>query len=109
MEAPLELQVGDIVGTTVHVPGMNPIRPRRRRARSYGVEVRAPVELAVGRDRDRLVRRAFERLALIGWRKETRRAEQLLDGDGREPELPEPPATVSPGLQTHGLKLQTTA
>jgi hypothetical protein len=72
VEAPLELQVGDIVGMTVHVPGMNPIQATARVVHVH-TESKSGLqfELAVARDRDRLVRRAFERLALIGWRKET--------------------------------------
>ena len=72
VEAPLELHVGDIVGMTVHVPGMNPIQATARVVHVH-TESKSGLqfELAVARDRDRLVRRAFERLALIGWRKET--------------------------------------
>jgi hypothetical protein len=72
VEAPLELHVGDIVGMTVHVPGMNPIQATARVVHVH-TESKSGLqfELAVAHDRDRLVRRAFERLALIGWRNET--------------------------------------
>jgi hypothetical protein len=72
LEAPLDLTIGDIVGMTVHVPGMNPIQATARVVHLHAQSKSGlQFELAVARDRERLVRRAFERLALVGWRNET--------------------------------------
>jgi PilZ domain len=72
LEAPLELKVGDIVGMTVHAPGMNPIQATARVVHLHTQSKSGlQFELAVAHDRERLVRRAFERLALVGWRNET--------------------------------------
>jgi PilZ domain-containing protein len=78
VEAPIALEVGDIVGMTLHVQGANPIQAT---ARVMHVHPQSPAsglrfELAVARDREWLVQRAFERLALVGWRTEAAAPEQ---------------------------------
>jgi hypothetical protein len=72
LEAPLDLQVGDIVGMTVHVPGARPIQATARVVHVHAATAKSGLnfELAVAADRDRLVRHAFERLVLVGWRRE---------------------------------------
>jgi hypothetical protein len=70
LETELALSVGDIVGMIVHVPGGHPIQATARvvHSRSETSSSGLQFELAVASDRERIVRRAFERLALVGWR-----------------------------------------
>jgi hypothetical protein len=72
LEVTLDLQVGDIVGMTVHVPGARPIQATARVVHVHTGTAKSGLhfELAVASDRERLVRHAFERLALTGWRRE---------------------------------------
>jgi hypothetical protein len=72
LEVPLDLHVGDIVGMTVHVPGARPIQATARVVHVHTGTAKSGLhfELAVAADRDRLVRHAFERLALVGWRRQ---------------------------------------
>jgi c-di-GMP-binding flagellar brake protein YcgR len=72
LEVALDLQVGDIVGMTVHVPGARPIQATARVVHVHMGTTKSGLhfELAVASDRERLVRHAFERLALTGWRRE---------------------------------------
>jgi hypothetical protein len=70
LEAPLALEAGDIVSLIVLVPGGRPISATARvvHVRSETSSSGLQFELAVASDRERLVRQAFERLALVGWR-----------------------------------------
>jgi hypothetical protein len=64
------LKVADVVGMTVHVPGGQPIQATARVVHVHPDASGLQFELALASDRERLVRRAFERLAFVGWRKQ---------------------------------------
>jgi hypothetical protein len=76
LKASAALSIGDLVGITVHVPGGQPIQATARVVHVHPDTSGLQFELALASDRERLVRRAFERLAFVGWRQSQPVADQ---------------------------------